>query len=125
MAYAVLTVMCDSQPFILIHSFIVSNILYWIYLGYSRPNETKLASRMDYFNEFGLQLVTYHLGVFYHATKVEAEVNYGWSMIGMVGLVFVGNLIVLIFMSLASIIRKLKLVVLKKRYQKKIKQLQL
>ena len=79
---------------------------------------------MDYFNEFGLQIITYHLGVFYHATKVEAEVNYGWSMIGMVGLVFVGNLIVVIIVSLAGILRKLKLVVLKKRYQKKIKLLQ-
>ena len=124
MSFAILTVMCDSQPFILIHSFIITNILYWIYLGYSRPNETKLARRMDYFNEFGLQIITYHLGVFYHATEVEAEANYGWSMIGMVGLVFVCNLIVVILMSLASIIRKLKLVMLKKRYEKKIKLLQ-
>ena len=114
MAYAVLTVVCESQPFILIHSFIATNILYWIYLGYSSPNDTKLARRMEYFNEFGLQVITYHLGVFL-ATKVEAEFIYGWSMIGMVGLVFVGNITVVIIVSLAGIFRKIKLCSLKKR----------
>ena len=69
---------------------------------------------MEYFNEFGLQFITCHLGVFL-ATKPEAEFIYGWSMIGMVGLVFVGNITVVIIVSLAGIFRKIKLFTLKKR----------
>ena len=53
-AYALLTVTLLDHPTILIHSFLACNLLYWVYLGYSGPNDTKQARNMEYFNEFGL-----------------------------------------------------------------------
>ena len=49
---------------LLIHSFLLSNLLYVAYLGYTSPNESRLARRVEYFNEAGLQLITYHLALF-------------------------------------------------------------
>ena len=62
--YAILTVVCINNPNILIHVYLLTNIFYVIYLGYIRPHEQALSRRMEYFNETGLQLITYHLALF-------------------------------------------------------------
>ena len=54
MVYAILTVACVNNPNILIHVFLLTNILYTVYLGLSSPNDSPLGRRMEYLNEIGL-----------------------------------------------------------------------
>ena len=54
LTYAILTVACINNPNILIHVFLLTNIMYIVYLGLSMPNDSKLARRVEYFNESGL-----------------------------------------------------------------------
>ena len=43
--FATLTAVCTQNPNILIHVFLASNLLYFLYLGIVRPNETKSSQR--------------------------------------------------------------------------------
>lgn len=52
--YAFLTVICRNNPNILIHMFLMSNLIYVVFLGVAEPNDEKLAKRLEYFNESGL-----------------------------------------------------------------------
>ena len=97
--YAILTIACVNNPNIHIHVFLISNILYLVYLGHAMPNDTKLARRMEYFNESGLQWITYHLALF-PLVGLQEETRLGWSMVASVGMVFFGNLVVMIIMSI-------------------------
>lgn len=106
--YAILIVVCMDNPNIHIHVFLLSNIIYIVYLGYTGPNELPISRRMEFFNESGLQLVTYHLALF-PLLSVDDETRFGWSMVGFVGLIFVGNLIVMIILTIKGLIRKLHL----------------
>ena len=115
--FATLTVVCAQNPNILIHAFLANNLLYFFYLGYVSPNETKLSQRQEFFNEVGLQIVTYHLALFPLTLTVDLEIMEGWSMIGAVGLIFFVNLSIVVFMTLIN----LRLSILKKRYQKRMK----
>ena len=54
MWYAVLTVWMAKQPNLLIHTFLFSNLLYLSYTGWASPHNTKLARRVEFFNESGL-----------------------------------------------------------------------
>jgi hypothetical protein len=56
--YCILTIVCIQQPNILIHVFLLTNIIYVTYLGYSDVNDTQLARQMEFFNEMGLQMIT-------------------------------------------------------------------
>ena len=52
--YAFLTVICRNNPNILIHMFLMTNLIYVVFLGVAEPNVEKLAKRLEYFNESGL-----------------------------------------------------------------------
>lgn len=52
--YAFLTVICRDNPNILIHTFMMSNLMYVVFLGVAEPNDEKLAKRMEFMNESGL-----------------------------------------------------------------------
>ncbi len=115
MLYAVLTVVCRENPNILIHVFLLSNMMYIVYLGVAEPNDEKLSRRLEFMNEAGLQFITYHLALFPLALTMEDEELLGLSMLGSVGLVFVINLIVMVTMSIKGLKRKLYLKGLKKK----------
>ena len=74
-------------------------MIYVTYLGYADVNDTPLARRMEFFNEIGLQLITYHLALFPLCLTLEGEELLGWSMIGLVGFVFIGNMFVMVINS--------------------------
>ncbi len=115
MLYAVLTVVCRDNPNILIHVFLLSNMVYIVYLGFAEPNDEKLAKRMEFMNESGLQFITYHLALFPLALTMEDEELLGLSMLGSVGLIFVINLIVMVTLSIKGLKRKMYLKGLKKK----------
>ena len=98
--YAVLTITCINNPNILIHVFLLTNILYIVYVGLVSPNDTVMSRRMEIFNESGLQLVTYHLALFPLAHSTDGEFDWGWSMVGTVGFVFAANLGVMVLVSI-------------------------
>ena len=100
MVYAILTILCISNPNILIHVFLLTNILYIVYVGLVSPNDTVMSRRMEIFNESGLQLVTYHLALFPLAHSTDGEFDWGWSMVGTVGFVFAANLGVMVLVSI-------------------------
>lgn len=52
--YAILTVACIDHPNILIHVFLLTNLLYVVYFGWANPHDTAIGRRMEYFNEIGL-----------------------------------------------------------------------
>ena len=79
---------------------------------------------MEYFNEFGLQVITYNLAVFPHALTVADEMFQGWIMIGVIGFVFAMNLLVMVTTTLINLKRKLRLKSLKKIQDRRIKFLQ-
>ena len=122
MMYAILTVACVNNPNILIHVFLITNILYTVYLGLSNPNDTPLGRRMEFMNEIGLQLVTYHLALFPLAPNSDDESLAGFSMVAAIGLVFVSNLIIMVWISISGVKRKCFLRKLKKRQETQIRQ---
>ena len=94
--------------------------MYVAYFGTTEPNDTTLARRVEYFNECGLQFITYHLAMFPLAPTVEDEELAGFSMIGSICLVFLSNLIVMVCVSIGAFKRKLKLRGLKKKQETEI-----
>ena len=122
MLYAILTVACINNPNILIHVFLITNILYTVYLGLSNPNDTPLGRRMEFMNEIGLHLITYHLALFPLAPNSDDEALAGYSMIAAIGLVFVGNLVIMVWLSISGVKRKCYLRKLKKRQEMQIRQ---
>ena len=52
--YSVITVSCLNNPNICIHVFLLTNVLYIDYLGYSRPHDTNISRRIEVMNEVGL-----------------------------------------------------------------------
>ena len=54
MAYAILTIACINNSNILIHVFLLTNMIYVVYLGNANPNDTPLGRRMEFMNEIGL-----------------------------------------------------------------------
>ena len=109
MLYAILTVACLNHANILIHVFLLTNLLYFNYLGLSSPNDTRLGRRIEFFNEMALQFVTYHLALFPLAPTLEDEELAGYSMIGSVCFVFLVNLVLMVCLSVSELKRKLKL----------------
>ena len=107
--YALFTVILKDHPTILIHTFLAFNLVYWVYLGYARPNDTKQARNMEFFNEFGLQVITYNLAAFPHALTAADEAFQGWIMIAVIGIVFASNLVVMVVMTLTQLKRKFRL----------------
>ena len=71
--YAVLTITCIHNPNILIHVFLLTNLIYIVYLGLSGPHDTHLARRLEYINESGLQFISYHLALFPLSPTPEDE----------------------------------------------------
>ena len=69
---------------------------------------------MEYMNEVGLQLITYHLALFPLAPTLDDEALAGWSMIGTVGAVFLINLVIMVCITIGGVKRKLYLRKLKK-----------
>ena len=112
--YAILTVSCINNPNILIHVYLLSNVAYWVYLGEADPQDTLMGKRMEFFNETGLQVVTYHLALFPLMQTADSEAMLGWSMIGAVVLVFIFNLCVMLTLTIKGACRKLYLKRLKK-----------
>lgn len=104
--YAVLVVVCINNPNILIHVYLLCNICYVVYLGVTEPNDSTVGRRVEYFNETGLQIITYHLALFPLALTVEGEEMLGWSMIACVVLVFAVNLGVMITLTIKNVKRK-------------------
>lgn len=94
--------------------------MYVVYMGLTSPNETVLARRVEFFNESGLQFITYHLALFPLAPTVEDEELAGFSMIGAICLVFFVNLLIMVVVSIGGLKRKLKLRGLKKRLEKEM-----
>ena len=123
LVYASLTVICIKQGNILIHVFLLTNLLYSKYLGLANPNDSLLGRRMEYFNEIGLQIVTYHLALFPLSPTLGDEELAGYSMIGAVGIVFTINLIVMVCLSIAGLRRKLYLRKLKKTHERKVQEM--
>ena len=78
---------------------------------------------MEYFNEIGLQIVTYHLALFPLSPTLDDEKLAGYSMIGAVGLVFSINLLVMVCLSIAGLRRKIYLHKLKKSHQRKVQEM--
>ena len=113
--YAILTVSCIDNPNILIHVFLMSNIMYIAFTGYVGPNDTKLARRMEYLNESFLQMTTYHLALFPLSPTLADEELAGWSMVGFICAVFLCNLVVMLVLSVCGLRRKLYLRKLKKK----------
>ena len=52
--YSVITVSCLQNPNICIHVFLLTNVLYIDYLGYSRPHDTRNSYKIEIMNEVGL-----------------------------------------------------------------------
>ena len=75
---------------------------------------------MEFFNEFGLQVITYFLAVFPHSVTVADEMLCGWIMIGVVGFVFVSNFMVMICATLINLKRKIRMKRLKKIYERRL-----
>ena len=92
----------------------LTNIIYAAHLGYADTNDTPLARRMEFFNEIGLQMITYHLALFPLCLTLESEEMLGWSMIGFVCFVFLVNMIIMIFLAILALKRKLYLNKLKR-----------
>ena len=124
MIYAILTISCIDNPNILIHVFLLSNILYTVYLGLANPNDAPLGRRMEVMNEIGLQLITYHLALFPLAPTLEDEELAGWSMIGTLAIVFLTNMFVMLAVTIGNLRRKCYLRKLKKAQEVRIQQLQ-
>ena len=122
MLYAILTMACINNPNSLIHVFLITNILYTVYLGLSNPNDTPLGRRMEFMNEIGLQLITYHLALFPLSPNSDDEALAGYSMIAAIGFVFVSNLVIMVWLSISGVKRKCYLRKLKKRQETQIRQ---
>ena len=120
MVYAILTILCINHGNILIHVFLLTNLINFNYLGLSNPNDTHLGRKMEFFNEIGLQIITYHLALFPLAPTLEDEELAGFVMISAVGLVFIINLAVMCALNIISLRRKLYLRKLQKDRQRKI-----
>ena len=118
--YAILTISCVNNGNILIHVFLLTNLINFNYLGLSNPNDSILGRKMEFFNEFGLQFITYHLALFPLSPTLKDEELAGYSMIGAVGLVFLVNLIIMVVLSIVGLKRKLYLRRLKKDRERKI-----
>ena len=118
MVYAILTLSCKNNPNICIHVFLLTNLVYLVYFGHARCHDSALARRMEFFNEVGLQLTTYHLALFPLLLTVEDETTMGWSMIGFICGVFFFNLAVIVVISIHAAKRKCFLGGLKKKHDK-------
>ena len=118
--YAVITVTCLQNPNICIHVFLLSNLIYLTYFGIAQAHDTPISRRIEYFNEVGLQVTTYHLALFPLVSLKDEEI-FGWSMIGCIGAVFATNLIIIIIITLVTVKRKLYLKKLKKAQDLNIK----
>lgn len=116
LSYVVLTLVCFDEPNVLIHAFLFSNLVYVGYMGAFRPQDSTMGRRMEYLNECGLQLITYHLALFPLSPSLDDENLAGFSMIGTVCAVFVGNLGVMIVMTLLGVKRKLYLRKLRRKH---------
>ena len=114
MTYAILTIACIYNPNILIHVFLLTNIFYVVYLGWSNPNDTGLGRRMEFLNEVGLQIITYHLALFPLAPTSDDEELAGWSMVGAICGVFLCNLVIMVGITIIGLKRKLYLRKLRK-----------
>ena len=95
--------------------------MYVVYMGVTSPNETTLARRVEFFNESGLQFITYHVALFPLSPTLEDEELLGFSMIGTICLVFFCNLLTMVVVSIGLLKRKLKLRSLKKKQEQEIK----
>ena len=119
--YAIITVTCLQNPNICIHVFLLSNLVYIFYFATARAHDTALSRRIEYFNEVGLQITTYHLALFPLAVTTADEEIFGWSMIGSVCAVFAINLIIILAITIATVKRKLYLKKLKKAQEARIR----
>ena len=88
MMYAIMTVACSNNPNILIHVFLITNVYYMVYVGYTEPHDTTVGRRQEFMIEIFLQITTYHLALFPLAPTLEDEQLAGWTMIGTLGAVF-------------------------------------
>ena len=120
--YSVITVSCLNNPNICIHVFLLTNVLYIDYLGYSRPHDTKLSRNIEIMNEVGLQLCTYHLCLFPLVLNLDDEYHFGTSMIYCVGGILGINLLIIMSITFSAVKRKLYLKGLKKKHDKRMKE---
>ena len=118
MVYAILTVSCKNNPNICIHVFLFTNLLYLVYFGHVRSHDSALARRMEFFNEVGLQLTTYHLALFPLMLTVQDESIAGWIMIAFICGIFFFNLTVIVVISVQAAKRNCYLSGLKKKHAK-------
>ena len=120
--YSVITVSCLNNPNICIHVFLLLNVLYTDYLGYSRPHDTNISRRIEVMNEVGLQLCTYHLCLFPLSISLDDEYHFGTSMIYCVGGILAINLIIIMRITFGAVKRKIYLKGLKKKHDKRMKE---
>ena len=78
---------------------------------------------MEYLNEMGLQLTTYHLYMFYMVARLDDEEFLGWTMVGTICAIFVVNLIVMTVLSILTIKERLHRRKLRKTKEKAIKEM--
>ena len=120
--YSVITVTCLNNPNICIHVFLLTNVLYTVYLGYSRPHDTPMSRKIEFFNEAGQQLCTYHLCLFPLVISLDDEYHFGTSMIYVTGGILAINLLIIMYVSCGAVRRKLYLRGLKKKHEKRMKE---
>jgi len=119
MLFTLLTFALAKYPNLIVMGFLYSCVLYLVYVGLSEPQETKLHWASDMFNEFML-IVNFYFFLLYLKVVADTDemMNLGWYHIGVLAAMVLYNLLVIIFITLASLCRKIKLYLLKANQKK-------
>ena len=121
LVFVILTFAMASMPGILVNMYMLVNNFNIIYVGWYQPFDTRAQNRIELTNSFLLQIFAYNLLLLANLLpNPEAEFKLGWSIITVIGLIFVINMGYMMSLSLRAFFRKAYLFYKKRKEQQRL-----
>ena len=118
LAFVCVLVFIEDMPSIVVILVMTLNMMFIVYLGEARPHNSTTLHKVALFNEWTLQIITYHLIITWFTTGNFLDSPTGWSFIGFVSFLLGVNITFILLQTLKSIWERLKL---KKQHREFIK----
>ena len=122
--FVVFTFTMSGVPGILVNVYMLLNNLHIMYLGWVLPFNTQAQNKLELVNSWLLHNVCYCLLLLANLmNSPENEMNVGWAVIALIGLIFLTNFGFIALQTLSQVFRKIYLWKLKREAKKRIAQM--
>lgn len=118
--FVLLTFTLQKVPGILVNVYMMLNNFHIIYLGWVRPFDTAAQNKLELINSWLLHMICYCLLLLANLMpNPQNEMNVGWAVIAMLGLIFLTNFGFMVILTIMKVFRQVYLWKLKRDMQKR------